>query len=64
MGQTPFWFAVGWRGQSRDDGLQKQAIAWLQYGLMEFGVGAKTAAGYGYFNQGKIATMKEKRKCH
>lgn len=48
VGRSPFWFAVGWRGQVDRAGLD-QAVKWLKAGLSEFGVGAKTAAGYGYF---------------
>lgn len=51
IGRTPFWFAVGWRGHQVDTTLQQQAITWLKHGLKEFGVGAKTAAGYGYFGE-------------
>lgn len=51
VGQTPFYFAVGWRGamQDADSQLRSQAESWLQTGLQEFGIGGKTAAGYGYF---------------
>lgn len=50
VGRTPFWFAVGWRKQNDKTGLT-QAIHWLKSGLNEFGLGAKTAAGYGYFGE-------------
>jgi CRISPR-associated protein Cmr6 len=48
VGQTPFWFAVGWHGAS-DRPEYDKALAWLKFGLMEFGAGAKTAVGYGLF---------------
>lgn len=48
VGQTPFWFAVGWQGAS-DQPAYDRAIEWLKFGLMEFGAGAKTAVGYGHF---------------
>lgn len=51
VGQTPFWFAVGWRGKAADEPLLNQAVAWLTTGLKDFGLGAKTAAGYGYFEE-------------
>lgn len=50
LGQTPFHFAVDWHGQPNDATYHK-AIAWLKFGLTEFGAGAKTAAGYGYFTE-------------
>lgn len=46
-----FRFAVGWRGP-REEGwerLRDQAKGWLISGLTELGAGAKTSAGYGYF---------------
>ena len=47
-----FAFAVGWRGEMEDDAerLLGLAVGWLQGGLQELGAGAKTSAGYGYFN--------------
>ncbi len=51
LGRTPFYFAVGWRGVMVDNTLQTQAQTWLKTGLTEFGVGAKTATGYGYFGE-------------
>ncbi len=45
---TRFWFAVGWRGQE-DRGAQASAVEWLQAGLRRLGAGAKTGAGYGYW---------------
>lgn len=51
VGQTPFWFAVGWRGKTANEKLRSQAVAWLKAGLRDFGLGAKTAAGYGYFEE-------------
>lgn len=50
VGRTPFWFAVGWR-EPMDADAHAQAITWLKTGLTEFGIGAKTAAGYGYFEK-------------
>ncbi len=48
--QTAFWFAVGWRGpEDSAGGARRRAEAWLRWGLMELGAGAKTSAGYGYF---------------
>lgn len=49
VGQTPFWFAVGWRGKMLDETLRNQAVTWLTTSLKDFGIGAKTATGYGYF---------------
>jgi len=46
---TRFLFAVGWRGKGNEVA-HRQAKAWLQKGLQELGAGAKTSAGYGYFN--------------
>ena len=43
-----FAFAVGWRGDP-DPRAHGLAVEWLQKGLEQFGAGAKTAAGYGYF---------------
>lgn len=48
VGRSPFSFAVGWRNTVNATDLH-QAEVWLKAGLSEFGVGAKTAAGYGYF---------------
>lgn len=48
VGRTPFWFAVG-RRKPMDSDAYEQAVTWLKTGLTEFGIGAKTAAGYGYF---------------
>lgn len=45
---SQFLFAVGWRS-TKDDEAHEQTIAWLKEGLRDLGVGAKTAAGYGYF---------------
>jgi CRISPR-associated protein Cmr6 len=45
---SPFLFAVGWRGE-KDEEAHQQAQQWLKEGLQELGVGAKTAAGYGYW---------------
>lgn len=50
VGQTPFWFAVGWQGDP-DQSAYDKAIEWLKFGLMEFGAGAKTAVGYGHFQE-------------
>ncbi len=47
-----FAFAVGWRGTLDEQGRRLQGLAteWLQKGLQELGAGAKTSAGYGFFN--------------
>jgi CRISPR-associated protein Cmr6 len=50
VGRTPFLFAVGWRGGA-DETAHQQAQSWLKYGLTKLGAGAKTAAGYGYFEE-------------
>lgn len=44
---SEFLFAVA----SRDAALADRAEAWLKGGLTELGVGAKTVAGYGYFER-------------
>jgi CRISPR type III-B/RAMP module RAMP protein Cmr6 len=49
---TTFSFAVGIRHGQRDqytEGLRDTAIQWLKQALQDFGVGSKTAAGYGAF---------------
>jgi len=43
-----FVFAVGWRGEANSKA-HAQAVEWLKAGLENLGAGAKTAAGYGYF---------------
>ncbi|MGH7964801.1 MAG: type III-B CRISPR module RAMP protein Cmr6 [Candidatus Binatia bacterium] len=50
-----FRFAVGWRGEWNDKGRRLRAVAqdWLTKGLTELGAGAKTSAGYGYFQINK-----------
>jgi CRISPR-associated protein Cmr6 len=50
---TDFRFAVGWRGPLDDEGRKLRDLAkeWLTEGLMELGAGAKTSAGYGYFEE-------------
>lgn len=50
VGQTPFWFAVGWQGKA-DQPAYDKAVACLKFGLTEFGAGAKTAVGYGLFQE-------------
>ncbi len=49
--QTEFRFAVGWRRGMAEPSAQLlgQAAEWVRAGLTEIGAGAKTAAGYGYF---------------
>jgi CRISPR-associated protein Cmr6 len=49
--QTEFCFAVGWRGELNDEARRLRTLAqdWLIKGLTELGAGAKTSAGYGYF---------------
>lgn len=44
-----FAFAVGWRGDPNPDA-HKFARDLLESALQDFGVGSKTAAGYGYFS--------------
>ena len=46
-----FRFAVGWRGPLDDETRRLRTLAqdWLTKGLIELGAGAKTSAGYGYF---------------
>jgi len=48
---TEFRFAVGWRGSLDNEAHRLRALAqdWLIKGLTELGAGAKTSAGYGYF---------------
>jgi CRISPR-associated protein Cmr6 len=53
VGQTPFWFAVGWHGEANQAAYDK-AVACLKFGLTEFGAGAKTAVGYGLFQGGYV----------
>lgn len=51
---TTFSFAVGIRHGQRDqytEGLRETAVKWLKAALQEFGVGSKTAAGYGAFKE-------------
>lgn len=43
-----FAFAIGWRG-APDAERHQLAVEWLQRGLEELGAGAKTSAGYGYW---------------
>jgi len=51
--KSEFLFAVGWRrplaGDAEAVRLQPRARDWLIHGLTELGAGAKTSAGYGYF---------------
>jgi len=47
---TTFAFAVGLR-PGGDPAAREQAVAWLKAALHELGIGAKTAAGYGIFEQ-------------
>lgn len=46
--RTPFLFAIAARRKT-EDGLVGTAVQWLKAALSELGVGAKTAAGYGFF---------------
>ena len=50
---TEFRFAVGWRGTWDESAqtLREQAEAWLIGGLTTLGAGAKTSAGYGFFQE-------------
>lgn len=43
-------FSFGVASASGDQGVAEKATGWLQHALAELGVGAKTAAGYGYWN--------------
>jgi CRISPR-associated protein Cmr6 len=52
-----FLFAVGWRGKPDADA-HKAARDWLEKGLKELGAGAKTSAGYGYWNEVKAEEKK------
>jgi len=60
---SEFKFAVGWRTNVNDaaNTLQSVAEEWLKAGLKNFGAGAKTSAGYGYFadleENGKTLTL-------
>ena len=49
--ETSFSFAVGWRCRpiEEDQTLLEKAKGWLEGGLIELGIGAKTTSGYGYF---------------
>ncbi len=55
---TEIAFAVGWRTELDETGLRLLALArqWLEGGLKELGAGAKTTAGYGYFEEVSRAT--------
>lgn len=46
---TEFHFGLGWRRGQADEALLNTAQNWLEQGLVELGAGAKTSAGYGYF---------------
>jgi len=48
--KTQFLFAVAARREAGKDYVG-QAKTWLEKGLAELGIGAKTAAGYGYFEE-------------
>lgn len=50
---STFRFALSNRGYGQDNDLLHQAKAWLQKALENQGVGAKTAVGYGFFNDFK-----------
>lgn len=45
---SELYFAVGWRGADNHV-LRGKATQWLKDGLTQLGAGAKTSAGYGYF---------------
>jgi CRISPR-associated protein Cmr6 len=45
-----FGFAVAWRGRANSEA-HAQAVEWLKGGLENLGAGAKTSAGYGYFQE-------------
>ncbi len=49
--KSQFAFALAGQDKKLDTkGLVEQAELWLKGGLSEFGIGAKTSAGYGYMN--------------
>lgn len=50
--QTEFLFTIAARTKAGETHL-KTALDWLKQGVTELGVGAKTAAGYGYFQEVK-----------
>jgi CRISPR-associated protein Cmr6 len=45
--QSQFWFGLA----SKDRTFLEKAVEWLQEGLTNLGVGAKTSSGYGYFSR-------------
>jgi CRISPR-associated protein Cmr6 len=56
---TEFAFAVGWRTELDETGSRLLVLArqWLEGGLKELGAGAKTTAGYGFFEEASKATQ-------
>jgi CRISPR-associated protein Cmr6 len=51
---SEFAFAVAGRNDEEEmSNLVNQAVTWLKQGLSELGIGAKTAAGYGYMLEGQ-----------
>ncbi len=61
--QQEFSFAVGWRGPMDGEAirLRNKAKEWLVSGLTELGAGAKTSAGYGYFQPPEVAAPTSQR---
>lgn len=56
-----FRFAVGWRGEWNDEACRLRTLVqdWLVKGLTELGAGAKTSAGYGYFQPSQISSRRK-----
>ncbi len=50
---TPFGFAIGLRRGQLNGVLRERATYWLRRGLLELGLGGKTASGYGFFVEAK-----------
>ncbi|RLC85760.1 MAG: type III-B CRISPR module RAMP protein Cmr6 [Chloroflexi bacterium] len=53
-----FAFAVGWRGEPNPEA-HALAVEWLKKGLEKLGAGAKTGAGYGYWQSLGAARVPE-----
>ena len=56
-----FAFAVGWRGEQNPKA-HTLAVEWLQKGLEKTGAGAKTSAGYGYWQVAKAIESPEQTR--
>lgn len=59
---TEFCFGLGWRRGQVDEALLNTAQNWLKQGLVELGAGAKTSAGYGYFEPHSNKTLSDEPK--